>query len=77
MSCSSFAILLNRGVTLSDFRKIILVAVCSTDGRGENWKQGTLFCKDCDNPGNDDEGLSEGRCMGMRTKWIRETQPGN
>ena len=57
-------------MTLSDFRKIILVVVCSTDGRGENWKQGTLFCKDCDNPGNDDEGLSEGRCVGMRTKRI-------
>lgn len=59
-------------MTGSDFRKIILVAVCGTDGRGE-LEQGALFCEDCDNPG-EGWGLEEGRCVGMGTRWIREME---
>lgn len=59
-------------MTLSDFRKIILVAVCSTDGQEKIRNRGPCSARIVIIQTTDDEGLSEGRGVGMGTRWIRE-----
>lgn len=72
LSCSSFEILLHRGATLSDFRKTILTTMAAQMGREKIGSREPCSAKIMIIQATDDEGLSEGRSVEMRTKWIRE-----